>query len=334
MKAFVLSSYGSADQLRLTELAMPVPADDEVLVRVRATSVNPYDWHLMRGEPRVARLMPGGLAIRRPGITLLGCDMAGRVEAIGRKVTRFQPGDDVFALLRGGGFGEYVTVKEELLAAKPANMSYEQAAAVPMAAVTALVSIRDSGRLAAGQNVLVNGASGGVGTFAVQIARALGAKVTGVCSARNADLVRSIGADEVIDYRADDFTRAAPRYDLIVDIAGSRPVRACRRALTPRGTLVVVGGPAGRWIRPVDHIVSAAALAPFVSQRITSPDVVGHAAKAAALATLGELIGAGSVTSVIDRRYPFEEIPAAVAYQEEGHAAGKVVVTVDAAHAE
>jgi NADPH:quinone reductase-like Zn-dependent oxidoreductase len=328
MKAFVLTSYGSADRLRMTELATPVPADDEVLVRVRATSVNPYDWHLMRGEPYAARLMPGGLGLRRPQVTLLGCDMAGRVEATGRNVTRFRPGDDVFALLRGGGFGEYVTVKEELLVPKPANLAYEQAAAVPMAAVTALISLRESGRLAAGQTVLINGASGGVGTFAVQIARSLGARTTGVCSARNADLVRSIGADEVIDYRADDFTRAATRYDLIVDIAGTRPVRACRRALTPQGTLVVVGGPAGRWIRPVDHMVSAAALAPFVSQRITGADAVGHAGKAAALAKLGELIEAGVVTPVIDRRYPFEEIPAAVAYQEQGHAAGKVVVTV------
>jgi len=329
MRAFVLSNYGSTDRLRMTELATPVPADDEVLVRVRATSVNPYDWHLMRGEPYVARLMPGGPGLRRPEITVLGCDVSGQVEAVGRNVTRFRPGDDVFALLPGGGFGEHVAVNERLLAPKPANLSYEQAAAVPMAAVTALVSLRDSGRLTAGQTVLVNGASGGVGTFAVQIARALGAKTTtGVCGPHNTDLVRSIGADEVVDYRADDFTRAGPRYDLIIDIAGTRPVRACRRALTPRGTLVVVGGPGGRWIRPVDHVVSAAALAPFVSQHITVADAVGHADKREALATLTELIEADLVTPVIDRQYPFKELPAAVAYQEAGHAAGKVVVSV------
>lgn len=328
MKAFVVSGYGSAERLRCTELPTPAPADDEVLVRVRATSVNPYDWHLMRGEPYIARLMPGGPGVRRPEITVLGCDMAGQVEAVGRNVTRFQPGDEVFALLRGGGFGQYVTVKEELLAAKPANLSFEQAAAVPMAAVTALVAVRDSGGLKDGQAVLVNGASGGVGTFAVQIAKALGARTTAVCGARNADLVRSIGADEVLDYRADDFTRARSRYDLIIDIAGTRPVRACRRALTPKGTLVVVGGPAGRWVRPVGHMVAAAALAPFVSQRITGADAVRHVDKAGSLATLGTLIEAGQVTPVIDRRYPFDELPAAVAYQEAGHAPGKVVVTV------
>jgi NADPH:quinone reductase-like Zn-dependent oxidoreductase len=328
MKAFVLRSYGSADQLELTELVTPVPAHDEVLVRVRATSVNPYDWHLMRGEPYIARLMPGGLGLRQPKINILGCDMAGQVEAVGRSVTRFRPGDEVFALLRGGGFAEYVAVPEGLLASKPRNLSYEQAAAVPMAAVTALVSLRDSGRLQAGQTVLINGASGGVGTFAVQIARALGTKVTGVCSARNADLVRSIGADEVLDYDTEDFTRTGRRYDLLVDIAGSRPVRACRRVLTPRGTFVVVGGPAGRWLRPANRMFTALALAPFVSQRIAMADTVGYTDKNRNLTTLTDLIEHGNVTPVIDRRYPFEQIPAAIRYQEQGHAPGKVVVTV------
>ena len=207
MKAFVLHRYGPPDVLELTGTGTPVPADDEVLVRVRATSINPYDWHNMRGEPYIARLMPGGLGLRAPKLRILGCDMAGQVTAVGRDVTQFRPGDDVFALLEQGGFAEYVTVRESLVAPKPRNLSYEQAAAVPMAAVTALLGVRDAGQLQPGQKVLVNGASGGVGTFAVQIARALGAKVAGVCGPRNVALVASIGADEVIDYRTEDFTR-------------------------------------------------------------------------------------------------------------------------------
>jgi NADPH:quinone reductase-like Zn-dependent oxidoreductase len=328
MKAFVLRSYGSADQLELTERATPVPTDGEVLVRVRATSVNPYDWHLMRGEPRLARLMPGGLGLRAPKIDILGCDVAGQVESVGRDVTGVRTGDAVFALLPGGGFADYVAVPQQLLAAKPRNLSYEQAASVPMAAVTALLSLRDTGRLRAGQTVLVNGASGGVGTFAVQIARALGAKVVGVCGARNADLLRSIGAHEVIDYHTQDFTRTGERYDLIVDIAGSRPVRDCRRALTRNGTFVVVGGPAGRWVRPADRMFSALALGPFVSQRLTVTDTVGYADKRGHLTSLTELIEDGKITPVVDRSYPFAQLPAAVGYQEQGHAAGKVVVAV------
>src|SRR6516165_10131729 len=201
MKAFDLHRYGPPDLLELTDTDKPVPADDEVLVRVRATSINPYDWHIMRGEPYIARLMPGGLGLRGPKLRILGCDMAGQVEAVGKHVTQFRPGDDVFGLLDQGGFAEYVTARESLLAPKPGNLSYEQAAAVPMAAVTALLGVRDAGRLQPGQKLLVNGASGGVGTFAVQIARALGAKAAGVCGPRNVGLVASIGADEVIDYR-------------------------------------------------------------------------------------------------------------------------------------
>jgi NADPH:quinone reductase-like Zn-dependent oxidoreductase len=328
MRAFVVHSFGSSDGLVLTELAKPVPADDEVLVRVRATSVNPYDWHHMRGEPYIARLMPGGVGVRRPKMSILGGDMAGQVEAVGRDVTGFRPGDDVFALLRQGGFAEYVSVPQSLLAPKPANLSYEQAAAVPIAAVTALVGLRDQGRIRSGQKVLVNGASGGVGTFAVQIARAFGAKVAGVCRARNADLVRSIGADEVIDYGTEDFTRNGQRYDLLLDIAGSATVRASRRVLTADGTLVVVGGQAGRWVQPAGHAFSAVALAPLVSQRMVMADVVGYVPKKQALVDLTELIEGGKVIPVIDRRYSFDEIPAAVRYQEEGHARGKVVVAV------
>jgi NADPH:quinone reductase-like Zn-dependent oxidoreductase len=332
MKAFVVHAFGSPDGLALTELDKPVPADDEVLVRVRATSVNPYDWHHMRGEPYIARVMPGGVGLRRPTLSVLGCDMAGQVEAVGARVTGvspgFLPGDDVFALLRQGGFAEYVSVPASLLAPKPANLSYEQAAAVPMAAVTAMVGLRDQGRLQPGQTVLINGASGGVGTFAVQIARALGATVTGVCSARNADLVRSIGAAAVIDYGTTDFTRGGERYDLILDIAGGRSASACRRALTPRGTLVVVGGQPGRWVQPAGHTFAAVALGPLVSQRMVMADVVGYPRKQPTLVALTELIEAGQVTPVIDRRYEFADLPAAVRYQEAGHAPGKVVVAI------
>jgi NADPH:quinone reductase-like Zn-dependent oxidoreductase len=328
MKAFVLGSYGSSDHLDLTAVDTPVPAADEVLVRVRATSVNPYDWHHMRGEPRVARMMPGTLGLRAPKLRILGGDMAGQVEAVGEDVTEFRPGDDVFALLEQGGFAEYVSVPERLLARKPGNLSYEQAAAVPMAATTALLGLRDVARIEPGQKVLVNGASGGVGTFAVQIARALGARADAVCSLPNADLARSIGADDVIDYASQDFTRSGRRYDVLLDIAGSRPVFACRRVLAPRGTLVLIGGPAGRWLQPAGHMFSALAMAPLVSQRIAMADTVSCTAKKQILMTLTTLIEDGKVTPVISRRYPFHDIQEAVRYQEQGHAAGKVVVTI------
>jgi NADPH:quinone reductase-like Zn-dependent oxidoreductase len=327
MKAFVLRSYGSPDRLELTAVDTPVPAADEVLVRVRATSVNPYDWHFMRGEPRVARLLPG-MGLRTPKVRILGCDMAGQVEAVGRDVTGFRPGDDVFALLKQGGFAEYVCVPECLLARKPANLSYEQAAAVPMAAVTALLAVRDVGRVQPGQKVLVNGASGGVGTFAVQIARALGASADAVCSSPNADLVRSIGAEDVLDYARQDFTRSGRRYDVLLDIAGTRPALACRRVLTPRGALVLVGGPAGRWLQPAGHVFSALALAPLVSQRMALADTVSCPAKKQILTTLTGLIEDGQVTPVISRGYPFHDIPEAVRYSEQGHVPGKIGVTM------
>jgi len=328
MKAFVLRSYGSPEHLDLTDLDTPVPAADEVLVRVRATSVNPYDWHHMRGEPRIARMMAGTLGLRAPKLRILGCDMAGQVEAAGKDVTQFRPGDDVFALLEQGGFAEYVSVPERLLARKPGNLSYEQAAAVPMAATTALLGLRDVGRIEPGQKVLVNGASGGVGTFAMQIARALGARADGVCSSPNADLVRSIGADDVIDYARKDFTRSGRRYDVLLDIAGSRPVFACRRVLAPRGTLVLIGGPAGRWLQPAGHVFSALAMAPLVSQRIAIADTVSCTAKKQILMTLTTLIEDGKVIPVISRRYPFRSIQEAIRYQEQGHVPGKVTVTI------
>jgi NADPH:quinone reductase-like Zn-dependent oxidoreductase len=328
MKAFVLRAYGSPDHLDLTDVDTPVPAADEVLVRVRATSVNPYDWHHMRGEPRVARLMPGTLGLRAPKVRIPGCDMAGQVEAAGQDVTEFRPGDDVVALLVQGGFAEYVSVPERLLARMPANLSYEQAAAVPMAAATALLGLRDAGRIEPGQKVLVNGASGGVGTFAVQVARALGARADAVCSSPNADLVRSIGADDVIDYAGQDFTRSGRRYDVLLDIAGTRPVLACRRVLAPRGTLVLIGGPAGRWLQPAGHMFAALAMGPLVSQRIAMADTVSCTAKKQILMTLTTLIEDGKVTPVISRTYPFRDIPEAVRYSEQGHVPGKIAVTI------
>ncbi|MCG5215269.1 NAD(P)-dependent alcohol dehydrogenase [Streptosporangium sp. KLBMP 9127] len=328
MKAFVLRSYGSPDALDLTEIGKPVPGDDEVLVRVRATSVQPYDWHHMRGEPYIARLMGGGPGLRKPKINILGADMAGQVEAVGKDVTEFRPGDEVFAMLKQGGFAEYVCVRAGELAPKPKNLSFEEAAAVPMAANTALLGLRDMGRIQPGQRILVNGASGGVGTFAVQIAKAFGAEVTGVCSTRNVDLVRSIGADKVIDYTAEDFTRNGERYDLLLDNAGSHSGKAYRRVLTPKGTYVGVGGRSGRWIRPVGRMFSTLAMSPLVSQRMVMANVVQCTENKKNLMTLAEFIEDGKITPVIDRRYPFEEIPAAIRYMEEGHAPGKVVIEV------
>jgi NADPH:quinone reductase-like Zn-dependent oxidoreductase len=329
MKAFVLSSYGSPDVLARTDVERPEPGADEVLVRVRATSVQPYDWHHMRGEPYIARLMPSTLGLRRSKISILGADMAGQVDAVGKDVTEFRLGDDVFALLKqGGGFAEYVSVRAGELAPKPENLTFEQAAAVPLAAITALFGLRVQGRIQPGQQVLINGASGGVGTFAVQIAKALGAKVTGVCSTRNGDLVRSIGADEVIDYTAQDFPRNGQRYDLLLDIAGGHSGVACRRVLTPKGTYVVVGGRAGRWLQPAGHVFAALALSPFVSQRMVTVDLTGYTECKQSLITLTKLIEDGKITPVVDRSYPFDELPAAITYQEEGHAPGKVVITV------
>jgi NADPH:quinone reductase-like Zn-dependent oxidoreductase len=327
VKAFVLRSYGSPDLLELTDLDEPVPADDEVLVRVAATSINPYDWHIMRGQPYVARVMPRGIGLRGPKLSILGCDMAGRVVAAGQNVTGFRPGDEVFALLPGGGFAEYVSVRETLLAPKPKNLTCEQAAAVPMAAITALLGLRDQGRLQPGQKVLVTGASGGIGTFAVQIARALGADVTAVCRAPNAQLMRSLGATEVIDYTTQDFTRQDQRYDLLLDIAGSRGARVSRRALKPNGTFVAVGGPAGRWFQPAARIFAALALAPVVSQRMVLTDTGRSTEHQNNLVTLTALIEDGKVTPVIGRTYPFADIPAAIEYHEQGHVRGKVVIT-------
>ncbi|GAA0934373.1 NAD(P)-dependent alcohol dehydrogenase [Nonomuraea longicatena] len=328
MKAFVSRSYGPPEVLTLTEIPVPVPRDDEVLIRVRACSVNPYDWHNMRGEPYLARLLPGGLALRTPKVTVLGADVSGRVEAVGGDVTEFRPGDDVFAVIDGGGFAEYVCVRESRLAPKPENLSYEEAASVPMAANTALLALRDEGQILPGQRVLVNGASGGVGTFAVQLARALGAEVTGVCSARNVDLVHSLGAAKVIDYTTQDFTRETRRYDLFVDIAGSRPVSVARRTLRPKGAYVVVGGPPGRWIQPMGRVLSALAVSRFAGHRISVADALACPDPKANLRTLSGFLNDERVVPIIDRTYPFAEIPRAIAYLEGGHVPGKVVISV------
>ncbi|RGA05720.1 NAD(P)-dependent alcohol dehydrogenase [Microbispora triticiradicis] len=327
MKAYVLRSYGPPEVLTLSDVPTPEPGPGEVLVRVRATSVQPYDWHHMRGEPYVARLMGGTLGPRGPRLSVLGADVAGQVEAVGAGVTAFGPGDEVFALLTGGGFAEYVSVRESDLVRKPENLSFEQAAAVPLAAATALLAL-DEGRVRPGHEVLVNGASGGVGTFAVQLARAFGAEVTGVCGPRNVDLVRSLGAGEVVDYSRADFTRTGRRYDVLLDIAGTKPPAACRRVLRPRGTHVVVGGPAGRWLQPVGHTIAALATSPFTSRRVVLADVTRCRENRANLVKLAGLIEQGDLTPVVDRVYPFDDLPAAVRYVEEGHARGKVVVTL------
>jgi NADPH:quinone reductase-like Zn-dependent oxidoreductase len=323
LKAITYHEYGSPDALEFEDVDAPVVKDDEVLVRVRAASVNPRDWHFMRGVPYFMRAQAG---LRRPKSSLLGSDVAGQVEAVGTAVTRFHPGDEVFAHVQEGGFAEYAAVPEEALGLKPANLTFEQAAAVPLAGLTALEGLRDQGRVRPGQKVLIIGAAGGVGTFAVQLAKHFGADVTGVCSTRNLELVRSIGADHVIDYTREDLTQGGQRYDLIFQLAGTRSPSDLRRALTPKGTLLLSSGESdGRWVGPMDRILKALVLAPFVSQRLSS-----FLAKSTTedLQVLKELIEAGKVSPVIDRTYPLNEVPEAIRYLEEGHARGKVVVTV------
>ena len=327
MKAIVNHEYGSPDDvLELTEIDKPVVKDDEVLVRVHAASVNPADWHLMRGKPYIARLQ---LGLRKPKDTVLGCDVAGQVEAVGKNVTIFQPGDEVFGSPFAHGCGalaEYVRISDDLLTLKPANLSFDHAAAVPLAALTALQALRDHGRIEPGHKVLIIGASGGVGTFAVQIAKSFGAEVTGVCRTRNVDMVRSIGADHVIDYTQEDFTESGQRYDLIFQLAGTRSPSDCRRALTSKGTLVLVSGESeGRWIGPVGRIIRALLLSPFVSQKLVNFTVKPNKED---LQFLKELIEAGKVTPVIDRTYSLTEVPEAIRYLEEGHTQGKVVIAV------
>ena len=323
MKAIVFDRYGPPEVLALKDVAMPVVKDDEVLVRIVVGGVNPADWRMMRGHPYLVRI-PRGLR-RPPGVTILGSDMAGQVEAVGKDVTQFRPGDEVYAEVDAGGFAEYVGIREDLLSLKPANLTFEGAAAVPMTGLTALQALRDPGRIEAGQRVLINGASGGIGTMAVQIAKLYGTDVTGVCSTRNLDLVRSIGADHAIDYTREDFADGQRRYDLILDTVGNRSLAAFRRALTPRGTLVVTGGGGGRWLGPATQIMRTIALSPFVSQRLAA--VYGRRSQDD-LQVLKGLIEAGAVAPVIDRTYPLNEVPEAIRYLESRHVRGKVVITI------
>jgi NADPH:quinone reductase-like Zn-dependent oxidoreductase len=321
MKAIVYTEYGPPEVLQLQEVEKPTPEDHQVLIRVQAVSLNPAEWHIRNGM-LLARLI-GGTGLFRPKRTISGADIAGRVEAVGKNVTQFKPGDEVFGRRDPGGFAEYVCASEKPIAVKPANLSFEQAAAVPVAALTALQSLRDAGQVQPGQNVLINGASGGVGTFTVQIAKVFGARVTGVCSTRNVELVRSLGADHVLDYTQEDFARTGQRYDLIIDNVGNHSVADYARALTPKGTCIIVG------FSSVALLLQQQLLGRLVSrtgsQKISS--MLAHT-KQADLIILKELMEAGKVRPVIDRTYPLTQVAEAYRYAETGHARGKVVVTL------
>ena len=325
MKAVVQDTYGSATVLETRSIDRPEITEGEVLVRVRAAGVNLGDWAVMSGLPYIARPAYG---LRKPKNAVRGTDVAGTVEAVGTGVRRFQPGDEVFGWCSalGGAFAEYVSVSEDALASKPANLNFEQAAAVPMAGIVALQALRDHGGVRDGQKVLINGASGGIGTFAVQIAKALGAEVTGVCSTRNVDLVRSIGADHVIDYTCEDFTQKDQRYDFILDNVANHSLSDLRRALAPTGTLVPNGGGFdNHWFAGGGRVIGAHVLNRFVGHRLR-PFLVSP--KLEDLVVLKELIEAGKVTPVIDRAYPLGEAPDAIGHVGGGHARGKVTVTV------
>ena len=323
MKAILQDKYGSPDVLGLEDIDKPEVGDGDVLVVVLAASAHIGDWHFMTGLPYLFRIAGSGL--RAPRTRVRGTDMAGRVEATGKDVTRFQAGDEVFGVC-DGAFAEYATARSDRVAPKPANLTVEQAATVPTSGCTALQAVRNNGKVLPGQKVLIIGAAGGVGSFAVQIAKAFGAHVTGVCSTTKVNLVRSIGADDVIDYTRDDFAETGQRYDIIFNIAGNRSVSHLRRALGPRGTLVIVGGEGGgRWFGGIDRQLRASMLSPFVSQKLGT-----FVAKANGedLLVLKELIEAGKVTPVIDKAYPLSEVPEAIRHLQEGHARGKVVITM------
>jgi NADPH:quinone reductase-like Zn-dependent oxidoreductase len=322
VKAITYRCYGGPEVLELTDIAKPVPADNEVLVKVQAASVNPMDWHYMRGSPYLMRLMSG---IGAPNSNAIGTDFAGIVTEVGSAVTRYQPGDEVFGA-RNGAFGEYLTIRESSgLVLKPDNVSFEQAAAVPVAAITALQALRDKGALQAGQKVLVNGASGGVGTYAVQIAKAMGAEVHGVCSTRNVDMVRSIGADRVFDYKSEDYTQTDQRYDLVIDNVGNHSALANSRIMKPDGILVSVGGAPGDWIGPLLTPVAALLTDPFVSQSFKGLLAILEPAD---LQVLADMMASGEVRSVIDRRYTLQQVPEAIAYSESGRARGKIIINI------
>jgi NADPH:quinone reductase-like Zn-dependent oxidoreductase len=321
MKAVVQNRYGSVDVLELRDIDKPVVGDGDVLVRVYAAGVDQGVWHLMAGEPYLMRVI--GFGLRAPKVRVRGRDVAGRVEAVGKNVTRFRPGDDLFGTCNGGSFAEYACAPEERFAPKPVNLTYEQAAVVAVSGCTALHAVRDQGRVRAGQRVLVIGAGGGVGTFAVQLAKAFGADVTGVCSSAKVDSVRSLGADAVIDYTREDFADGQNHYDVILDIAGNRSLSHLRRALTPAGTLVIVGGD-GKWFAIVRQL-RALLLSPFVRQRLCS---FVSRERQEDLETLRELLEAGKITPAVDRTFPLSEVPEAIRYLREGRAHGKVVIAV------
>ena len=322
MKAAMYSRYGPPDVVQIADVEKPVPKDNEVLIKVRAASVNPLDSHLMKGKPYIGRIVFG---LRKPKITRPGRDVAGQVEAVGRKVTQLKPGDAVFGMCKGA-FAEYACTSESALVIKPDNVTFEQAASAPVAAFTALQGLRDQGKLQPGQKVLINGAAGGVGTFAVQIAKSFGAEVTGVCSTRNVEMVRSIGAGHLIDYTQEDFTKSGQRYDLIFDLVANHSVLACRRVLNPKGTYVMAGALSGRLIGFLAFPIKALVLSRFVSQKFV---VFIATSSKEDLTIMGELIAAGKVTPVIDKRYSLSEVPEAIRYLEEGHARGKVIITVE-----
>jgi NADPH:quinone reductase-like Zn-dependent oxidoreductase len=323
MRAIVYTEYGPPDVLNLDEVRKPTPGDDEVLVKVHAASANAADWHVMRADPFLVRVM--GFGVLKPKNGRLGADLAGRVEAVGRDVTQFQPGDEVFGDLSGRGFGayaEYVCAAEDALASKPANVSFEEAAAVPLAAVTALQGLRYKGQVQPGQKVLINGASGGVGTFAVQIARSFGAEVTGVCSTAKLDMVISLGADHVIDYTKEDSTKNGRQYDRILAANGYHPISDYRRALSPNGTYVMTGGSGAQMLQamtlgPIMSLTGSKKLG-YVSMKQNKRDLV----------FVKDLLEGGEITPIIDRTYPLSEVPEAIRYLEEGHARGKIVISV------
>lgn len=323
MKAIVQDEYGTTDVLRLADITKPEAGPDEVVVRVHAAAVDPGVWHLMEGTPYLVRIM--GFGVRRPKLPVRGMDFAGIVETTGENVTRFKPGDEVFGTCQGS-FAEYARTTVDKLAPKPERLDFEQAAAVPISAITALQALRDQGRISPGHKVLIIGAGGGVGTFAVQLAKAFGAEVAGVCSTGKVDLVRSLGADHVIDYTRTRFADEARRYDLILDIAGVRPVAELRKALTARGTLVIVGGEGdGRWVGPVGRLLRALALSPFVKHNLRG---LFSTENHKDLETLRALIEEGKITPVIDRTYPLADAAEAIRYVSQGHTRGKIVITV------
>lgn len=319
MKAIVYSSYGPPDVLKCQEIETPVPGDDEVLIKVHAAALNPLDWRVMRGGPLLFRLMVG---LNKPREPRVGRDVAGRVEAVGKNVTRLKPGDEVFGVCRGS-CAEYACASQSNLAIKPMKITFEQAASIPVAGMTALQGLRDKGQIRPGQKVLINGAAGGVGTFAVQIAKFFGADVTGVCSTRNVDMVRSLGTDRLIDYTREDFTKGRERYDLVLDNVGNRPFSECRRLLNPDGRCVIAGAPKtmGGAMAKMFGAMMLSAVSRSVRPMIAN--INPHD-----LAIMGELIEAGKVTPVIERRYTLGEVPDAIRYLEKGHARGKLVITL------